>query len=408
VITQRRLHLAILMLTASCAYTNCAAAQADACAEGYVWREAFDGDRVCVSPATREQAQADNATAAQRRAAAAVPLPPAKLGCHTFREGEWREIPCATEEEAKRMPRPEVAIENRSRVISFFGDIPFRPALKYARIDIDLLSDPALGSVTDVRQAGRCAWPNDQARNLQDSFSVQVNTNFFNTSYGGQGWVQFVIQSPNADGDALDGLCVWKVDVMANGYDNSASCVRFRRDRTFLGSAADRRRRSVSLFGLVQRENGARMLTAVAGIPWEESGPLGAVYAVTTTDTIKGRYRGLQGDNTEYPLGLSERDNWWQASGDIYGNGCGSRAEFRGTTFFETLTVATCNPFDPICLSAPMTPFSLPHYAVGLLRGPPQGFTGETNNLTSSASVSLNYSCSQSTLCRTWRGSRSP
>jgi hypothetical protein len=35
--------------------------------EGYVWREAFDGDHVCVSPDTRERAKADNANAAELR-----------------------------------------------------------------------------------------------------------------------------------------------------------------------------------------------------------------------------------------------------------------------------------------------------------------------------------------------------
>jgi hypothetical protein len=40
----------------------------DACLEGYVWREAFPGDRVCVTPETRVQAAADNRRAAERRA----------------------------------------------------------------------------------------------------------------------------------------------------------------------------------------------------------------------------------------------------------------------------------------------------------------------------------------------------
>ncbi|GAA4246899.1 hypothetical protein [Dactylosporangium darangshiense] len=40
---------------------------ADACADGYVWREAFSGDHVCVTPATREQVRQDNAAADQRR-----------------------------------------------------------------------------------------------------------------------------------------------------------------------------------------------------------------------------------------------------------------------------------------------------------------------------------------------------
>ena len=36
------------------------------CAQGYVWRDAFSGDHVCVIPATRDQAAADNAAAASR------------------------------------------------------------------------------------------------------------------------------------------------------------------------------------------------------------------------------------------------------------------------------------------------------------------------------------------------------
>jgi hypothetical protein len=38
----------------------------DTCATGYVWRDAFSGDHVCVDPSTRTQAAADNAAAASR------------------------------------------------------------------------------------------------------------------------------------------------------------------------------------------------------------------------------------------------------------------------------------------------------------------------------------------------------
>ena len=38
----------------------------DACKVGFVWREAFSGDHVCVTPAVRSQAQADNAAASSR------------------------------------------------------------------------------------------------------------------------------------------------------------------------------------------------------------------------------------------------------------------------------------------------------------------------------------------------------
>ena len=40
----------------------------DPCIQGYVWREAFPGDYVCVTPQVRAQTAADNAQAAARRA----------------------------------------------------------------------------------------------------------------------------------------------------------------------------------------------------------------------------------------------------------------------------------------------------------------------------------------------------
>jgi hypothetical protein len=39
----------------------------DTCRQGFVWREAYQGDHVCVTPETRSQAVADNAAAASRR-----------------------------------------------------------------------------------------------------------------------------------------------------------------------------------------------------------------------------------------------------------------------------------------------------------------------------------------------------
>lgn len=57
----------------------------DACQEGYVWRDAFSGDRVCVAPAVRTQAATDNAAAASRWVAGAY-------GPHTCISGfVWRE-----------------------------------------------------------------------------------------------------------------------------------------------------------------------------------------------------------------------------------------------------------------------------------------------------------------------------
>ena len=44
-----------------------AAADLEGCIPGYVWREAFPGDRICVTAATRQQVLRDNQLAASRR-----------------------------------------------------------------------------------------------------------------------------------------------------------------------------------------------------------------------------------------------------------------------------------------------------------------------------------------------------
>lgn len=59
----------------------------DTCSQGYVWREAFPGDHVCVTPETRTQAASDNRQAGARREPGGGPYGPA-----TCRQGYvWRE-----------------------------------------------------------------------------------------------------------------------------------------------------------------------------------------------------------------------------------------------------------------------------------------------------------------------------
>jgi hypothetical protein len=56
----------------------------DTCKQGFVWREAFGGDTVCVTPAVRQQAANDNAAAASRKQAnapAPAPAPAPNLLC---------------------------------------------------------------------------------------------------------------------------------------------------------------------------------------------------------------------------------------------------------------------------------------------------------------------------------------
>jgi len=59
----------------------------DTCKQGFVWREAFAGDHVCVTSETRTAAAADNAQAATRTALAKLPYGP-----DTCKQGfVWRE-----------------------------------------------------------------------------------------------------------------------------------------------------------------------------------------------------------------------------------------------------------------------------------------------------------------------------
>jgi hypothetical protein len=52
----------------------------DTCLNGFVWREAYPGDHVCVTPATRSQAAANNAQAAAHRNAPGLRLSTYTLG----------------------------------------------------------------------------------------------------------------------------------------------------------------------------------------------------------------------------------------------------------------------------------------------------------------------------------------
>jgi hypothetical protein len=80
------------------------------CASGYVWREAFPGDVVCVTPETRAQAARDNAEAEARKQPGG-----GEYGPNTCRSGYvWREarpedLVCVTPE-----VRTQAAEDNRA------------------------------------------------------------------------------------------------------------------------------------------------------------------------------------------------------------------------------------------------------------------------------------------------------
>ena len=48
----------------------------DTCLQGFVWRDAFSGDHVCVTPETRAQAAQDNQNADSRKSCSQTSIPP--------------------------------------------------------------------------------------------------------------------------------------------------------------------------------------------------------------------------------------------------------------------------------------------------------------------------------------------
>ncbi len=83
----------VVVALATCALINTAAAQADACKVGYVWREANVQDHVCVTPQARAQVQQDNQLATSRLAA---PGSDACKAGFVFREANVQDHVCVT------------------------------------------------------------------------------------------------------------------------------------------------------------------------------------------------------------------------------------------------------------------------------------------------------------------------
>ena len=86
----------------------------DTCIQGYVWREAFSGDHVCVTPITRRQAASDNSLANTRRQPGG-----GAYGPDTCRQGYvWRE--------ARPDDHVSVAPKTRAQTVSDNGQAASR------------------------------------------------------------------------------------------------------------------------------------------------------------------------------------------------------------------------------------------------------------------------------------------
>jgi hypothetical protein len=85
----------------------------DTCVRGYVWREAFPGDHVCVTPETREQTQRDNALADRRRAGRGAYGPDSCVTGYVWRVARPDDLVCVTPQTRDQVAEDNAAAPQR-------------------------------------------------------------------------------------------------------------------------------------------------------------------------------------------------------------------------------------------------------------------------------------------------------
>jgi len=358
------------------------------CVPGYVWRMAGPRDQVCVSEDERDQAEQDNRLAETRLKSTTVPdypeladdagsrknmlAVPQREGCFGFAEGAWHEIACVPEETVRRYFPPPAAQysirSNRRGFYRFFG-LPSTLPIRLASTELSHLSDPTVSTLTDTAFG-------------KDAFSIQVNTNFFPATNGNTGWVQFVLQSqpddpsnPNDD----DILCVWQVDVtVANATANASgytpTCVTVPKLRIVWGPND------------AWPGGGKRVTFVGPGVDMNEKAKV-AGYVSTSGNAGTRLYAWAfvpWAPFSAYAVGVADsqglKNRWTEVSGDIIGLGGGSQANFRRTTVRTVVQASSCIAGGASfpCPSQPIPPqLALGSYATPEITG----VTAETNNL---------------------------
>lgn len=184
----------------------------DQCLPGYVWREAFSGDHVCVTGQTRQQAADDNAQAAQRRdpncATGNCPYGPNQcLSGYVWRgasnedyvcvSGQVRDQAKADNTAASSRRDPSCAADNLSNIrfeteLPSSGPLPTKPSRTRTAISSDGtvigISEGPLAGVSDkmwnagdtlrIRMTGGSAIVRSKVREFAEEWTKYANIRF--------------------------------------------------------------------------------------------------------------------------------------------------------------------------------------------------------------------------------------
>ncbi|MFI9508913.1 hypothetical protein [Nocardia sp. NPDC052566] len=133
------------------------------CAQGYVWRDAFDGDLVCVTPADRDIAHTENAQAVSHRSPTG-----GAYGPDTCNQGYvWRET----------RPSDHVCVEpgrrDRARVQNTEGILHFADPTQLPAGDVHIRTELTLPGGAIYLDGGKGLTPNGRI----EFYAVGLNTN---------------------------------------------------------------------------------------------------------------------------------------------------------------------------------------------------------------------------------------
>jgi len=286
-------------------------------------------------------------------------LPPSKPGCYHLVNGVWEEVPCATEEQMKKIPPPYVTADTiQSTAHHLIG--------KTSQVTAPLVWGAVATTVFNLLpppSSYPCQFPN--------SYSIQANTNGFvsPTSYAGfpfsesqpgdRGWVQFVYQQAGdtADNDvSTERLCVWNFDLTSACSETNAAgtCI----GPGFQSYCVYPWYTLYSLPGPLPTDDFSEVVGYVLCNqgPYSPNGCTLTVlgYLATAPDPSVGWWGTVAPDNMGLGgAGGTAPSNWTSVGGSMYGMGGGTEAVFHEVEIFTEVVADSCSAANYPTTSAP-------------------------------------------------------
>ena len=280
-----------------------------------------------------------------------LPTPPTEVGCYVGTVDGWELVPCGTDIEPPIMAVDEWAI--RSTPVDPNDDDSAIP-IQFGQVETTLI---ATKGVTDVS-------PDPGIQPKENNFSVQLNTNRFfakagkYTDEGDEGVVQLGLQQLTIGGEHRDVLCIWQINrTKACGVGPDEPCPPGPEqdtshyhwhcfDTALSGDRIGTRSGGLKEFDFASLaistysdSGGTPVIGLVAQFSWVDldwRNWLTQVAGDDIYDKTNGTFAIVQEDY------ISLRDGLTEVSGDFFGLGDHSEAQFEETTALTRVLAGSC------------------------------------------------------------------